>query len=102
MLGYLFNETADVVCLLYQYTETRGAYYSYSYNVYNVKPIYVVKKNSNQLSASLWNAFRVYSVWIWLGMIAAFIGQTLYSIFIARVEWKMQLRTTWDPVDVCL
>ena len=102
MLGYLYNETADVVCLLYQSTETRREYYTFSYNVYNVKPVFAVKKINNQLTASLWNAFRVYSLWIWLAMIAAFICQTSYSILVARVEWKMQLRSTWDPIDVSL
>ncbi|KAE9548854.1 hypothetical protein FO519_007932 [Halicephalobus sp. NKZ332] len=100
MLGYLFNDTADVVCLLYQYTDTRGAYYSFSYNVYNVKPVYAVKKIGKQLSSSLWNAFDVYSIWIWVGMITTFLCQTLYSIFVARVEWKMQLRATWEPIDI--
>uniref|UniRef100_A0AC35GIW2 Uncharacterized protein n=1 Tax=Panagrolaimus sp. PS1159 TaxID=55785 RepID=A0AC35GIW2_9BILA len=99
-LGYLANDSADVICLLYQFTQLRGRSFSYSYSVYNVKPIYVAKRLKPNFSNSIWNAFSAFSFWIWIAMIAAFVLQVFSSILISKIECKMNQRKFFDPFDV--
>uniref|UniRef100_A0AC34FJ46 Solute-binding protein family 3/N-terminal domain-containing protein n=1 Tax=Panagrolaimus sp. ES5 TaxID=591445 RepID=A0AC34FJ46_9BILA len=77
-LGYLSNDSADVICLLYQLTQLRGRYFSYSYSVYNVIWRYV-KVQMNQREDFVMKSFSGNLAVIIFSLVQARVMMALYQ-----------------------
>jgi hypothetical protein len=90
----------DTACLFYQRTQLRADYFSFSYPITNVKPTYVVHSRPEEWN--IWNAFTPYAASTWFSMGLMLIMQTLFCIYVARLEMRMGKRNDFKPYQVRL
>uniref|UniRef100_A0A915DIR9 Uncharacterized protein n=1 Tax=Ditylenchus dipsaci TaxID=166011 RepID=A0A915DIR9_9BILA len=100
VLGYIENGTVDTACLFYQRTGLRAKHFSFSYPILNVKPAYAVHSRPEDLSSGMWNAFTPYAKSTWTAMAVMLMVQTIYCMFVTRVEVKMQRRKEFHPFQI--
>ncbi|CAD5231900.1 unnamed protein product [Bursaphelenchus xylophilus] len=109
VLGMIANNSADTVCMFYQQTDSRREFFDFSYPVTSVRPIYIVKRTTDDLSSGLWNAFSPYENTTWAAYLAMFFVQVIFMIFLSRVEIEIgkgeifsPLETTWKLIRLQL
>ncbi|CAP22849.2 Protein CBG01787 [Caenorhabditis briggsae] len=100
VLGYLQNGTADAAALMYQKTDMRNEFFEFSYPVTNVQPVFVVRKKTENLGSVLWNAFKPFSMEVWLCLLASLILNLFVMIAISRVEFKLLFRERFRPFEM--
>ncbi|EFO93081.1 hypothetical protein CRE_10276 [Caenorhabditis remanei] len=100
VLGYLQNGTADAAALMYQKTDLRNEFFDYSYPVNNVQPVFVVRKKTENLGSVLWNAFKPFTIEVWLCLLASLIVNLFVMIAISRVEVKLLFRDRFRPFEM--
>ncbi|KAL7078307.1 hypothetical protein ACQ4LE_002698 [Meloidogyne hapla] len=98
VLGFIQNNTVDTACLFFQRTQLRAEHFSFSYPLTNVKPTYVVHSQHDEWN--IWNAFIPYSPSTWLSMGVMLILQTLFCLFVAKLEVKIGRRNQLEPFQV--
>ncbi|CAD5224480.1 unnamed protein product [Bursaphelenchus okinawaensis] len=99
VLGMIANNTADTVCTLYQPTISRREHFALSYPVTSVRPLYIVKRNTDDFSSGLWNAFSPYENTTWLAYLAMFFVQVIFMIFLSRVEIEIGKGDVFSPLE---
>ncbi|PIC35055.1 hypothetical protein B9Z55_014529 [Caenorhabditis nigoni] len=97
VLGYLQNGTADAAALMYQKTDMRNEFFEFSYPV---QPVFVVRKKTENLGSVLWNAFKPFSMEVWLCLLASLILNLFVMIAISRVEFKLLFRERFRPFEM--
>uniref|UniRef100_A0A915LPK8 Ionotropic receptor n=1 Tax=Meloidogyne javanica TaxID=6303 RepID=A0A915LPK8_MELJA len=99
VLGFIQNNTVDTACLFFQRTQLRAEHFSFSYPITNVKPTYVVHSQHDEWN--IWNAFMPYSPSTWFSMGVMLILQTLFCLYVAKLE-IMQCRLLLDMYQTLL
>ncbi|CAI5452668.1 unnamed protein product [Caenorhabditis angaria] len=100
MLGYLANNTADTVCMTYQWTNARDRDFDYTYPINNVQPIFVARVKNESVSSVLWSAFAPFSWSVWGTLFASLIFNIFVLIFISKIECMIALRQKFRPFEM--
>ncbi|CAK5112168.1 unnamed protein product [Meloidogyne enterolobii] len=98
VLGFIQNNTVDTACLFFQRTQLRAEHFSFSYPITNVKPTYVVHSQHDEWN--IWNAFMPYSPSTWFSMGVMLILQTLFCLYVAKLEVRIGRRNQLEPFQI--